>query len=60
MKFELLAQYIEIKRLIAPTLREWQGILHDIRTSFWEDADDIAASLLSLRLVAALPARETS
>lgn len=37
--------------------REWQAIVYDIRTSFWEEADDIAGRLLSLRLVGALPPR---
>ncbi|HEX7848683.1 MAG TPA: hypothetical protein VF470_03430 [Sphingomicrobium sp.] len=33
---------------------EWQSFVDDIRTSFWEEADDIAGRLLSLRLVGAL------
>jgi hypothetical protein len=35
-------------------LKEWQAIVHDIRTSFWE-ADDIAVGVLSLKLAGALP-----
>jgi len=37
--------------------REWQAIVYDIRTCFWEDADDIAGRLLGLRLVGVLPTR---
>jgi len=33
---------------------EWQSFVEDIRTSIWEEADDIAARVLSLRLVGAL------
>jgi hypothetical protein len=33
----------------------WQAFMHDIRTCLWEEAEDIAARVLSLRLVGALP-----
>ena len=36
--------------------KKWQTFVEDIRTSFWEEADDIAGRLLSLRLVGVLPA----
>ena len=36
---------------------KWQPFVHDIRNCFWEEADDIAARLLSLRLIGALPSR---
>lgn len=34
--------------------KEWQSFVHDIRTFIWEEADDVAARVLSLRLVGAL------
>ena len=34
---------------------ERQSFGHDIRTSIWEEADDVAARVLGLRLVGALP-----
>jgi len=36
---------------------EGQTVVDDIRTSFREEADDIAGRLLSLRLIGALPPR---
>ena len=33
---------------------KWQSFVHDIRTFIWEEADDVAARVLSLRLVGAL------
>jgi hypothetical protein len=35
--------------------RKWQAFVDDIRTSLLEEADDIAARLLGLRLIGALP-----
>jgi hypothetical protein len=34
---------------------KWQTFVDDIRTCLWEEADDVAARVLSLQLIGALP-----
>lgn len=46
---------IERERDYQADEEEWQSFVDDIRTSLWEEADDVAARVLSLRLVGALP-----
>jgi hypothetical protein len=45
----------EVSRCENAKSAKWQTFVYDIRTSFWEEADDIAGRLLSLRLAGALP-----
>jgi len=35
----------------SPKVGSWQTFVDDIRTSFWEEADDVPGRLLSLKLV---------
>jgi hypothetical protein len=46
---------IERERDYPAEEEEWQSFVYDTRTSMWEEAEDVAARVLSLRLVGALP-----